>query len=218
MSLSAAQDLPHRDRHGQRDPLTVAVPVGDRAAGVRADALPVTGEHPPLFAVLGAHGGAGASTLAAWWAPAADSGRTWPASPETTQLVVIVARLCLPGLVACLDRLHEWHAEVTPEGVQVLGVVLIPARPGRVPRSVRRYCANVTEMAPVVWEIGWHDGLLETEPEHLASSRPFDPPPPRRADLHSAVPPDVHRVGAAVIDRVRHLHHSRSASPAPEVR
>ncbi|MGW5440540.1 DUF6668 family protein [Nocardia asteroides] len=168
----------------------------------------MTGPHPPLVAILGAHGGAGASTLAAWWAPAADSGRCWPASTETTQLVVIAARLCLPGLISCAERLREWHADLTPDGVQVLGVVLTAVRPGRVPRPVRRYRAVVEDLAPVVWQIGWHDELLEREPSDLAEFRPFDPLPPRRTRLDVAVPVDVHRVGAALIDRIQQLRKS----------
>ncbi|MFD4434168.1 hypothetical protein, partial [Nocardia sp. NPDC058497] len=171
--------------------MTVDAPSGDRVAGSRTDPLPVTGPHPPLVAVVGAHGGAGTSTLAAWWAPAADSGRCWPASTETTQVVVIAARLCLPGLVSCAERLREWHGRLTPDGVEVLGVVLSAARPGRVPRSVQRYRALVEDLAPVVWEIGWHEGLLERELINLAKFRPFDPDPPRGAPRGGGGAPPV---------------------------
>ncbi|MBF6212156.1 hypothetical protein IU487_14050 [Nocardia puris] len=180
------------------DPVTVTAP--RRAAGIRVEPLPTTRAHPPAVAIVGAHGGAGTSTLARWWAPAADCEQSWPGSPQTTQRVVVAARLCLPGLIACADRLREWHAGAAPEGVQVVGVVLSAARPGRVPAPVRRYRAVVEDLAERVWEIGWHDELIERELSELAEFSPFDPAPQRRARLTEAVPLDVHHVGSELID------------------
>ncbi|MGW5456601.1 DUF6668 family protein [Nocardia sp. NPDC003979] len=180
------------------DPATVTPPL--RVASIRVQPLPTTRAHPPAVAIVGAHGGAGTSTLARWWAPAADCGQSWPGSPQTTQRVVVAARLCLPGLIACADRLREWHAGAAPEGVQVVGVVLSAARPGRVPASVRRYRAVVEELAEHVWEIGWHDELIERELSELAEFSPFGPVPQRRARLTEAVPLDVHHVGSELID------------------
>ncbi len=179
------------------DPHTLSTP--DRTAPVRTEPLPTTGAHPPLWAVLGAHGGAGASTLARWWAPAADTGLAWPASPATTQLVLVAARLCMPGLTAAADRLREWHAGLAAPGVEVIGLVLTAARPGGVPAVVRRYRSVVTELVDAVYEIGWHDELLATELTDLAEFAPFDPPPPRRAGLRVAVPVDVYRVGSQIL-------------------
>ena len=140
---------------GRFDPATITGPDPEHCAPVRNSPLPATGVFPPLFAVLGAHGGAGASTLARWWAHAADTGLAWPASPATTQRVVIVARDCLPGLVAAADRLREWHAGLAPDGVTVVGLVVIAPRPGRVPVAVRRYRSTVAGLAAAVWSVGW---------------------------------------------------------------
>jgi hypothetical protein len=155
--------------------------------------------HPPLFAVLGAHGGAGTSTLARWWAPAADTGLAWPASPATTQQVIVAARLCMPGLTAAADRLREWHAGLAPDGVQVIGLVLTAARPGRVPVVVRRYRSVVAELVERVYQIAWHDELLSCELTDLARYVPFDPPPSRRSRLTDAVPADVHDAGTRIV-------------------
>ncbi|MFI5501027.1 hypothetical protein ACIA5E_18370 [Nocardia asteroides] len=189
---------PARSVAGRLDPVTVNTPgsVGE----VRSSPLETTGAHPPLVAIVGAHGGAATSTLAQWWAPAADCGQAWPGSPETTQRVVVAARLCLPGLTACADRLREWHLGSTPDGVEVIGVVLTAARPGKIPASIRRYRAVVEALAEFVWEIGWHDELIERELGELAEFSPFDPVPPRRSALVEAVPADVHRAGTALID------------------
>ncbi|MGW5315534.1 DUF6668 family protein [Nocardia thailandica] len=199
MRVSTLHELPVAVIGGRRlDPATVTPP--HHAASIRVEPLPTTRAHPPAVAIVGAHGGAATSTLARWWAPAADCGQSWPASAQTTQRVVVAARLCLPGLIACADRLREWHAGAAPEGVQVVGVVLSAARPGRVPAPVRRYRAVVEDLADHVWQIGWHDELVERELSELAEFSPFDPTPQRRTRLTEAVPLDVHHVGSELID------------------
>ncbi|MBF6176056.1 hypothetical protein [Nocardia blacklockiae] len=181
------------------EPGTIAAPAPQRRAPVRDVPLPTTGAHPPLFAVLGAHGGAGTSTLARWWAHSADTGRAWPAHPRTTQRVVIAARDCLPGLTAAADRLREWHAGLTPDGVTVIGLALTAARPGRVPAAVRRYRRTVADLVDgAVWNIAWHDDLLVHDLTDLAQLTPADLAPPRRARLTQAVPADVHRAATAI--------------------
>ncbi|MEV0764807.1 hypothetical protein [Nocardia sp. NPDC050435] len=187
------------DSTGRMEPATIAAPPAERRAPIRHTALPITGPHPPLFAVLGAHGGAATSTLARWWGPAADSGLAWPAAPTTTQKVVVAARLCMPGLIAAAERLREWHAGLAPEGVVVVGLVLSAVRPGRVPAPVRRYREVVTGLADAVHTIGWHDELTSCELADLAEYLPFDSPPKRRAPITAAVPRDVHHAGAAII-------------------
>ncbi|WP_147289145.1 hypothetical protein [Nocardia mexicana] len=199
---------------GRLDPATITAPAPDRRAPIRETPLPVTGPHPPLFAVLGAHGGAATSTLARWWAHAADSGLAWPANPRTTRRVVIAARDCLPGLTAAADRLREWHAGLAPEGVIVIGLVLTAARPGRAPAAVRRYRRTIADLTDTVWAIGWHDELLACELDDLAHYTPFDPPPPRRARLTQAVPADVHHTGTAITTRIAETR-GRTTNPTP---
>ncbi|MEU7765060.1 hypothetical protein AB0B25_08050 [Nocardia sp. NPDC049190] len=204
--LHSHQDLEHR-----LDPGTVAVPPPERLAQVWETPLPTTGAHPPLFAVLGAHGGAGTSTLARWWAPAADSGLAWPGSPLTTQQVIVAARLCMSGLAAAADRLREWHAGLAPDGVTVIGLVLTESRPGRVPAMVRRYRAVVAELVDHIYDIGWHDELVVCELAELAEYVPFDPAPRRRSRLCEAVPADVHRAGTQIIARLADSYSSAAA-------
>lgn len=195
------------------DPHTLSAP--EFSAPIRTDPLPTTAAHPPLWTILGAHGGAATSTLARWWAPAADTGLAWPASPATTQLVLIAARLCMPGLTAAADRLRQWHAGLAPAGVEVIGLVLTAPRPGAVPAVVRRYRSVVTDLVESVYDIGWHDELVTTELTELAEFHPFDPPPPRRTRLRTAVPADVHRAGSQILTRLAATH-SPTATTDPE--
>ncbi len=173
-------------------------------APIRETPLPTTGAHPPLWAVLGAHGGAGASTLARWWAPAADTGLAWPGSPRTTQRVLIAARLCIPGLTAAAERLREWHSGCAPDGVSVIGLALTAARPGAVPAPVRRYRSIIAELVDQIYDISWHDELIVCELSELAQYSPLIPAPParRRRRLTKSVPHDVYRAGADIVGRI----------------
>ncbi|GAA5104913.1 hypothetical protein [Nocardia iowensis] len=195
---------------GRLDPGTVVGPAPDRMAPVRHAPLPITGAHPPLFAVLGAHGGAGASTLAQWWAPAADTGLAWPASPRTTQRVLIAARLCMTGLTAAAERLREWHGGYAPDGITVIGLTLTAARPGSVPSAVRRYRSVVAELVDDIYDIGWHDELVALERSELARYNPRDPTPQRhrRSRLTESVPHDVYQAGANILSRLAASHTS----------
>lgn len=178
---------------------------------IRSQPLPTTGAYPPLVAIVGAHGGAATSTLARFWAPAADSGQCWPASTVTTQRVVLAARLCMPGLVAAADRLREWRAEHAPAGVTVVALVLTPPRPGRVPAEVRRYRDLVANLIDEhVFNIDWHDELIACELVDLAEWTPGQPVPRRRRRrrITESVPADVIAAGAAItrlIAASRHL-------------
>ncbi|MFF3224074.1 hypothetical protein ACFYV7_14880 [Nocardia suismassiliense] len=200
----------HRGKSGpgRLDPATIVEPTPERMAPVRETALPTTAAHPPLFAVLGAHGGAGASTLARWWAPAADTGLAWPGSPRTTQRVIVAARLCMPGLTAAAERLREWHAGYAPDGVTVIGLALTAARPGSVPAMVRRFRSVVAELVEQVYDIGWHDELVCLDLADLAQYSPFAPAPQRRrkSRLTETVPLDVYRAGADIISRIAASH------------
>ncbi|MRH92958.1 hypothetical protein GFY24_37020 [Nocardia sp. SYP-A9097] len=209
---------PDNAEPGRLDPDTIAAPVAERQATLRQEPLPTTGPYPPLFAMLGAHGGAGTSTLTRWWAHAADSGLAWPASTRTTQRVVVAARDCIPGLTAAADRLREWHAGLAPAGISILGLVVTPARPGRVPAAVRRYRRIVEDLVDgAIWSIDWHDELIVCELDELAQFAPNDPPPPRRANLTTAVPIDVHRAGTAITARIAatRAHPDEEASGSP---
>ncbi|MET8425478.1 hypothetical protein [Nocardia sp. NPDC004860] len=188
---------------GRLDPETITTPAPEHRAPTRLTPLPTTGPYPPLFAVLGAHGGAGTSTLTRWWAHSADTGMAWPASTRTTQRVVIAARDCIPGLTAAADRLREWHGGLAPAGVTVVGLVVSAARPGRVPAAVRRYRRIVEDLVDgAIWSIEWHEELIVCELDDLAQFAPNDSPPPRRVALSTAVPMDVHRAGTAITARI----------------
>lgn len=142
--------------------------------GILRDPLPVDRQFPPLFALMGAHGGSGAGTLAAMWAPAVDTGGLWPGNPATTQRVIVVAREHMAGIAAAATILRQADAGQAPAGVEVHGLVTVAARPGKTPKDVRRYAATVSELVPSWWQVGWVDHLLSVLPRDLPMWTPGD--------------------------------------------
>ncbi len=157
---------------------------------------------------MGAHGGAGASTLARWWPQAADTEGAWPGCSDTTQVVVLAARMSMSGLIAAAMRLREWHAQLAPPGVVVIGLVLTPARPGRIPAPVSRFLDIVAPLvAGSVYPIGWYDELLMLERRELARCDTTTQAPPRRrhTDLIAVAPREVRQAAAQITESITEL-------------
>lgn len=193
---------------GARSPNLVIAPPQSRRASVCEAPLTCAADPPPKWAVMAAHGGAGASTLTRWWPETADTHGSWPGHPDTTQLVVLAARDCMPGLVAAATRLREWHAQLAPDGVVVVGLVLSAVRPGRVPAPVHRYRDILAPLvAGAVYEIGWHDGLVSLEYDDIVPCEPppGTPAPRRRPSLTTAAPDDVTRIAVQITHSITGL-------------
>ena len=108
---------------------------------------------------VGAHGGAGESTLARLLAGSRASGHAWPVTvPDTRETrppVVLVARTHASGLRAAQAAATEWAAGLVP--VRLLGLVLIADAPGRTPRALRDLAQLVAGGVPTVWRLPWHE-------------------------------------------------------------
>jgi hypothetical protein len=104
---------------------------------------------------LGVHGGAGETTLANLFAgiPAAD--HHWPISdgPRKTS-VVLVARTNFCGMVAAQAAMRDWSANYRRH-VQVLGLVLIADRPGKLPRPLLDLQRTLAGATPNLWRLPW---------------------------------------------------------------
>lgn len=180
--------------------------VADRVP-VWEDRLPRRkGRKAPLFWLLGAHGGAGVSTLESVWAPAGDARRGWPAA-EAAPFVVVVARLQLDGLGAAQQLLLQ-HQSGNAGGCTLLGLVTIDAAPGKAPVSVRRRREVVAAAAPQSWHIGWIPELLAVPGGDLAQWSPgYEQPETKRfarpASVTAAVPTTLDTVGDALFAAAR---------------
>jgi hypothetical protein len=156
------------------DPVTSTDHVDDRAAaehmtgaaqpqaGVEA---PGPGEGLPTRVVrpsaglwlVGAHGGAGESSLARLVHGWAAAERSWPASasPEGACPCVLVARTHAYGLRAAQTALRQWASGALGDHTRLLGLVLMPDAPGRLPRPLRELSAHVAGGAPRSWHFPW---------------------------------------------------------------
>ncbi len=121
-----------------------------------ADQLPTVVHHRTAdLWWLGAHGGAGETSLAALdprWA-AADHG--WPRTPGATPTsVVVTARSNMRGLRAAQVAATQWAAGLVPH-VQLVGLVVVADAPGRLPRPLRELTQVVSGGYPRTWSIPW---------------------------------------------------------------
>ncbi|MFF0728739.1 DUF6668 family protein [Streptomyces sp. NPDC004134] len=114
---------------------------------------------------VGAHGGAGASTLARALG-GADVGRRWPdragGEPGRT---LLVARTHAAGIRAASQALNALRLGEHPAGVELVAVVLVADAPGRLPRELGRrvrVLRSAAEVRRIPWVPAWRVGR-ETE-------------------------------------------------------
>ncbi|WP_372465805.1 hypothetical protein [Nocardia spumae] len=183
----------------------VIAPAESRRAPIWDRPVPGAGR-APLVWLLGVHGGAGASTLAHVLAPAADSHRRWPGVFEReSPFVVLVARETIAGLTRAHDLLRQHRAGLAGPS-EVLGLITVAARPGRIPAEIRRYRDVVGALAGQVWQLPWIEEWTLVEPDQLPVWSPGDPPPQqrkRKLDPLQEVPHEVDALGMSIVDLVR---------------
>ncbi|MGW0053893.1 hypothetical protein [Nocardia nova] len=139
-------------------------------------------------------------------APAADSHRRWPGVFEReSPFVVLVARETIAGLTRAHDLLRQHRAGLAGPS-EVLGLVTVAARPGRIPAEIRRYRDVVGALAGEVWQMPWIEEWTLVEPDQLPVWSPSDPPPQqrkRKLDPLQEVPHEVDALGMSIVDLVR---------------
>lgn len=107
--------------------------------------------------LVGAHGGAGESSIAdlvdGWQA----AEHAWPAAADVGQSCpcVLVARTNAHGLRSAQAALRQWASGALGEHTRLLGLVLVADAPGRLPRPLRDLAAHVAGGAPRTWQFGW---------------------------------------------------------------
>jgi hypothetical protein len=104
---------------------------------------------------LGAHGGAGESTLEELFRGSRAADHRWPLSAAhvAPARVVLTARTHARGLTAAQSAIREWAGADAP--VRLLGLVLIADAPGRLPPPLRRLAELVAGGVPAVWWLPW---------------------------------------------------------------
>ncbi|WP_327146836.1 hypothetical protein [Nocardia sp. NBC_01327] len=142
--------------------------------------------HAPLLWLLGAHGGAGVSTLARQLAPAADCARMWPAVlGDESPFVVVIARETIEGLTRAHDVLRQYHCGQAGPGRAILvGLITVAAQPGRVPAPIRRYKGVIADLVPegALLRLGWQPAWPLTSIRDLPVWQPGEEAPAKGRD------------------------------------
>lgn len=124
-----------------------------------ADRLPVrqVGRVVPAW-WLGAHGGAGETSLAALVPDVPAAGHAWPLrSDGGASSVLLVARSHPRGLLAAQRAAQQYASGEVPASVQLLGLVVIADAPGRLPQPVRTLYKRVAGAFPAAWLVPWSE-------------------------------------------------------------
>jgi len=131
---------------------------------VRASARPVV--------LVGAHGGAGVTTLCRLAGRAGlavvDGGREWPRRGGEPARVLVVARSSAAGLEAAADVAGAWESGAAAPGgsagagVSVEGLVVVADAPGRLPRPLRLLRRLVDGGYPRSWSVPWCEVCRQT--------------------------------------------------------
>lgn len=114
------------------------------------------------IAVIGLHGGAGASTVVSLLGETAfDAGREWPVN--ATAGVVAVCRTHGAGLEAGFEFAHQWAAGQL-EGSRLLGLVLVDDAPQLAVSQVKAVKA-LARMTPHGWHLPWMEEWRVAPPD-----------------------------------------------------
>lgn len=124
--------------------------------------------------LVGAHGGAGTSTVARVLG-VAESGTRWPVTDQGLVRAWVVARTHRAGTAAAQRAAVQWAGGGVP-GVDLAGVVWVADAPGRLPRTLRQAVGLVSGAFPSSVTVPWVGAWREDEAD--ASSVPG---PVRRA-------------------------------------
>ncbi|WP_216897341.1 hypothetical protein [Nocardia alni] len=179
---------------------SIAAPQSGRWLPVWDRPVPHTGGRAPLVWLLGAHGGAGVSTLEQVLALAADAQGRWPgAFDNESPFVAVVARETVDGLGRAHELLRQHHGGQAGR-CQVLGLITCADRPGRVPPEIRRYRRVIDELVPPEgrWRMRWQSAWPLTPRADLPVWTPASPHPTRGSDPLAAVRELGHQVLGAV--------------------
>ncbi|MFZ0088399.1 MAG: DUF6668 family protein [Solirubrobacteraceae bacterium] len=124
-----------------------------------------------MWFVLGVHGGAGETTLAALLPGAGAADHAWPLSPDPRRpaRVLLVARTSHAGLLAAQHALRDWASGAV--AAELLGLVLMADAPGRLPRQLRPLADLVASATPRIWELPWQAHWRLGQPTRQRASR-----------------------------------------------
>lgn len=189
---------------------TMQPPSPHECAAVWDEPVPTDGS-PGLW-LLGAHGGAGVSTLCRWIGPAGDAQGRWPGGHgQQSPFVVVVAEESVAGLNRAHGLVRQYATGGAGSGAQFLGVATVSRLPGRRPQQVRQrrdvlagLLTQISGEAAHLWAIPFVSGLTTVELGELPVwSLGESPTQKKRPAPREAVPAAVADFGTELIDAAR---------------
>lgn len=160
---------------------------------------------PPMVWLLGAHGGAGVSTLAHQLSVAGDARRRWPSGrfpDQESPLVLVVASEHASGLDAASDVLRQ-HLSGQGSNAHLVGLVTVAQTKGKLPTSLDYRLRTLSDIAPRTWRIPYVEGYHTHTPAELPSWAPGQEiVRPRRWDPTKVVLPEIETLGRDLVDAV----------------
>ena len=142
------------------------------------------GASAPSFWLVGAHGGAGASSLAALWPLAGDAHGCFPGGAAgESPFVVIVARESEVGLSRAHDLINQHLSGHGGPGTVLVGLVLVAAKDGAASTKLRHHAKVISGLvSDRVWRIPWMPHWLEITPADITPIAIDEPVPTKRRD------------------------------------
>ena len=196
-------------------PIGYNLPSKEDCAQIDGEPIARYGKAPMVW-LVGAHGGAGVTTLSLQLGMAGDSRRAWPGGFEDeSPYAVVVASETLHGLIAAHHLLVQHRARGAGNS-ECLGLITRQAVPAwtdkRMPREVHEKLKLVSAAADAHWRIDWDDQYASTPTRHLRKATPdtfadfryADDKTRRRwsTDITETVPKDVLSLGIDLIEAI----------------
>ncbi len=198
----------------------VTAPELHRQAGVWHCPVPAvvgTGAEDPHWWWLGAHGGAGVSTLTAVAPVSGDCMRWWPGGDVSqSPNVVLVCRTHTEGLERARDLLRQYAVCELPPALRVLGLVTVADAPGKPPAEIRNLMKLVAAAAPTSWHLPWVESWRGARLHELPTWSPDTPVAAVKGkrDATPTVPPQYLAAVTAIHDLVQ-ARRTGPTTPAP---
>lgn len=136
----------------------------------RADRLEefTPSERPRRLWVIGAHGGAGESTIA----DVVDGSPTqhrWPRQSDGPA-AVLVARTHHHGLRRAQLAMRTWASGQTPP-LKLIGLILVADAPGRLPKELDHFAQTLGGGVPHIWRFPWVEALRTIDASQIQPPR-----------------------------------------------
>jgi hypothetical protein len=141
---------------------------------------------------MGAHGGAGESTLSALLEGAVGTDHAWPVRQDDDgqerggqeDVVLLVCRSNAAGLRAAQLAAIEYGSGALPGALA--GLVVMADAPGRLPKALTDQLRLVAGAVPHLWQMPWVEGWRLTETPDPASLPPAARSVLEKIRLHTA--------------------------------